>query len=351
VRRLALPVVFALGFLAAGGLSATVVAATGTGTTSTSTDTTSTTTTGTTTTTTGTTTTGPVPPTTIAPGVSVGGVAVGGMSGADAKTAVLTVVNQPIAVEVGKRSFRSSPGGVGAVPQIKAAIKRALEASPNTDLALTIAVRLGLTRAYVAKLAKRFDHAAVDSVLKLRNLKPWITKSVPGKTIDRARSVKLLAGALKADRKGPVKLIQKVTQPAVTRTSFGPVIVIRRVTNRLYLFKGMKPWRVFGVATGQSSYPTPLGHTQIEVKAENPWWYPPDSPWAVGAKPIPPGPGNPLGTRWMGLGFDGVGIHGTPDAASIGYSASHGCIRMYIHDAEWLFTHVEVGTQVFIVSA
>ena len=53
----------------------------------------------------------------------------------------------------------------------------------------------------------------------------------------------------------------------------------------------------------------------------------------------------------MGLGFDGVGIHGTPDAASIGYSASHGCIRMHIPDAEWLFNHVDVGTQVFIVSA
>ena len=43
-----------------------------------------------------------------------------------------------------------------------------------------------------------------------------------------------------------------------------------------------------------------------------------------------PGPGNPLGTRWMGLSAAGVGIHGTPDDASIGYSASHGCIRMHI---------------------
>src|SRR3954462_13438559 len=148
MRRLALPLLFALGLLAAGGLSATVVAATGTGTTSTSTDTTSTTTTGTTTT--GTTTTGPSP-TTIAPGVTVGGVPVGGMSGAAAKTAVLSVVNQPIVVKVVKHTFRSSPSGVGAVPQIKAAIKRALEASPNTDLALAIAVKLRLTRTYVAK--------------------------------------------------------------------------------------------------------------------------------------------------------------------------------------------------------
>ena len=81
----------------------------------------------------------------------------------------------------------------------------------------------------------------------------------------------------------------------------------------------------------------------------NPWWYPPPSPWAEDAEPVPPGPGNPLGTRWMGLSAPYVGIHGTPDAASIGYSASHGCIRMRIPDAEWLFQHVKVGTPVFII--
>jgi lipoprotein-anchoring transpeptidase ErfK/SrfK len=53
----------------------------------------------------------------------------------------------------------------------------------------------------------------------------------------------------------------------------------------------------------------------------------------------------------MGLSASGVGIHGTPDAASIGYSASHGCIRMRIPDAEWLFEHVVVGTTVFIVAS
>ena len=51
----------------------------------------------------------------------------------------------------------------------------------------------------------------------------------------------------------------------------------------------------------------------------------------------------------MGLSVPAVGIHGTPDAASIGYSASHGCIRMRISDAEWLFEQVSEGTKVFIV--
>jgi lipoprotein-anchoring transpeptidase ErfK/SrfK len=53
----------------------------------------------------------------------------------------------------------------------------------------------------------------------------------------------------------------------------------------------------------------------------------------------------------MGLSAPGVGIHGTPDSASIGYSASHGCIRMRIPEAEWLFTRVRIGTPVFIVDA
>jgi lipoprotein-anchoring transpeptidase ErfK/SrfK len=127
------------------------------------------------------------------------------------------------------------------------------------------------------------------------------------------------------------------------------VIVINRSTERLYLYDGMQPWRTFGVATGQAIYPTPAGTWHIVVKWRNPWWYPPASPWAEGLKPVPPGPGNPLGTRWMGLSAAGVGIHGTPDAASIGYSASHGCIRMLIPEAEWLFDHVSIGTTVFIV--
>ena len=119
-------------------------------------------------------------------------------------------------------------------------------------------------------------------------------------------------------------------KPKVTRKNFGPVIVIRRGSNRLFLYNGMRYRRFFGVATGQSEYPTPLGRFEIVVKWRNPWWYPPNSPWAQGQEPVPPGPDNPLGTRWMGLSAPGVGIHGTPSDGSIGYSASHGCIRMHI---------------------
>ena len=146
-----------------------------------------------------------------------------------------------------------------------------------------------------------------------------------------------------------IPLAAKLIPPKVTASSFGPVIVIRRASNRLTLYRGTRAVRVFEVATGQNIYPTPLGRFEIVVKAENPWWYPPASPWAKGDKPVPPGPGNPLGTRWMGIDSPGVGIHGTPEDGSIGYSLSHGCVRMHIPQAEWLFDHVDVGTPVFIV--
>ena len=148
-----------------------------------------------------------------------------------------------------------------------------------------------------------------------------------------------------------VELRTRPIAPTVTRKNYGPVIVIHRGSNRLLLFRGARYWRVFPVATGQSVYPTPLGRFQILVKWKDPWWYPPPDPWAAGEKPTPPGPGNPLGPRWMGLSAPGVGIHGTNNESSIGYSVSHGCIRMHVADALWLFDHVEIGTTVYIIAA
>ena len=63
---------------------------------------------------------------------------------------------------------------------------------------------------------------------------------------------------------------------------------------------------------------------------------------------IGPGPGNPLGNRWMGLDLKGYGIHGTNEPDSIGHAASHGCIRMGKRDVEDLFTRVRVGDVVEI---
>jgi lipoprotein-anchoring transpeptidase ErfK/SrfK len=326
MRRVGLLVLFLLGLAAAGGLSAGVVAAT--------------TTPGTTTTT----------PATIASGVTISGVEVGDMTYDAAFAAVTGSFARPLTLTVPRHRLALAPARIGAMAYVRAAVTRALTVPADTALKLRVILSRKGTQRYLDAVAKRFDRAPVDSQLLLRNLRPAITKEQAGRTLRQVRAMNAIFTVLVTNTRPEVALQFSELKPSVTRGSFGPVIVIRRGSNRLYLYKGTRFQRVFGVATGQSAYPTPLGHWQVVVKWRNPWWYPPNSPWAKGEKPVPPGPGNPLGTRWMGLSASGVGIHGTPDDTSIGYSASHGCIRMHIPDAEWLFNHVTVGTPVFIVA-
>jgi lipoprotein-anchoring transpeptidase ErfK/SrfK len=284
-------------------------------------------------------------------GVTVGGIQVGGLSSTAAYLVVRAAFRAPLVLQAGAHRATVNPSKLGAVAYAKAAIAHARSAPEGAAVPLGVSVHGKSIRRFVDGLSKQYGRAAIDAKLFLRQLKPYITDGQPGKTLARKASFVAIVKALRENRRTGIVLPYKEVPQNVTRRSFGPVVVIRRGSNRLFLYKGMKPWRTFVVATGQSIYPTPLGRFQIVVKWENPWWYPPASPWAKGAKPIPPGPGNPLGTRWMGLSAPGVGIHGTPDAASLGYSASHGCIRMYIPQAEWLFDHVDVGTTVYIVPA
>ena len=321
---------FVLGFGAAGGLSAGVVAATTSGTT------------------TGTTTTALQ---TIAPGVSIGGIDVGDLTADEAFAEVNGAFAEPLVLIAPRSRLAVTPKRLGAVAAVRAAVTRALTAPAGTVLKLRVSLSRARTSSYLAVVARRFDRKPVDSQLVLRHLRPWVSRQQTGRVLRRQRAMASIFTALAANERLPLRLEFLELKPRITRSSIGPVIVIRRGSNRLYLYEGMRFQRVFGVATGQSIYPTPLGRWSVVVKWRNPWWYPPNSDWAKGEKPVPPGPGNPLGTRWMGLSASGVGIHGTPDDASIGYSASHGCIRMHISDAEWLFNHVNIGTTVFVVSA
>jgi lipoprotein-anchoring transpeptidase ErfK/SrfK len=284
-------------------------------------------------------------------GVTVGGIHVGGLSSTAAYLVVRAAFRAPLVLQAGAHRAMVKPSSLGAIAYAKAAIAHARSAPEGAAVPLGVRVHGSAVRKLVDGLVKKYKRDPVEARLFLRHLRPYITNGHPGKMLDRKRAIVEIVKALRENRRTGIVLRSVVIPQTVTRKNFGPVVVIRRGSNHLLLFNGMKPVRTFVVATGQAVYPTPLGRFQIVVKWENPWWYPPDSPWAKGAKPIPPGPGNPLGTRWMGLSAPGVGIHGTPDAASLGYSASHGCIRMFIPQAEWLFDHVDVGTTVYIVPA
>jgi lipoprotein-anchoring transpeptidase ErfK/SrfK len=359
VKRLGLALLLAAGFAAAFSLAAL---ADGTPTTPTTTatapePTTTTATEPTTTaptpepTTTAPTTTAPPAPAVIREGVTIGGVSVGGMTQTQAYLALQSSFEEPLHLVVGATRLAPTRAQLGAVAYLRGAVIRARSTAPGGAVSVKVAVTGQVLRAYVAQLATRYDRAPVDATLALRSLKPFVTRDRPGLRVLQGPARAAIVRALTSGTTRPVTIPVEELAPAVTRARFGPVIVIRRGENELQLYEGMKPWRTFTVATGQRIYPTPLGRFQIVVKWKNPWWYPPASPWAAGEKPVPPGPGNPLGTRWMGISSPGVGIHGTPDSSSLGYSASHGCVRMAIPQAEWLFDHVDVGTPVYIVAA
>lgn len=48
---------------------------------------------------------------------------------------------------------------------------------------------------------------------------------------------------------------------------------------------------------------------------------------------IPPGPNNPVGVVWIDINKEHYGLHGTPRPSRIGYTESHGCVRLTNWDA------------------
>ena len=292
------------------------------------------------------------PPALIARGVTLAGIPVGGMANEQAQAAVRPAFAQPIRLVYGDRSWRLVPARFGARVTVAHGVADALRAPAGASVQLLPKLDDQTVHRFVRALDKRISFAAKDAELTgLEGLVPQFSQEQAGLQVLRGLTAQRIVRALQSPQIRRIRVATKVLQPARTAARFGPVIVIRRGVNELRYYLGAKLVRAFGVATGQSVYPTPTGMFTIVDMQLNPWWRPPDSPWAKGLDPIPPGPGNPLGTRWMGLSAPGVGIHGTPDDASIGYSASHGCIRMHIPDAEWLFHHVHLGTPVVITDS
>ena len=285
-------------------------------------------------------------------GVTIGGLRVGGLPVEQARLALDWWYNRPLRFVFYGKHWQIRPAALGTKLDVDRAIERVLKASPGQKLTLYPRLDRDRLARYVKALDRELSIPAQDATATLTSsLTPVLHAGRSGVEIRPIATRQRIEAALRLARRPLLRLVARPVAPSVSTTDFGPVVVIHRGSNVMYVFNGTHPWRTFKVATGQSIYPTPLGSWHVVDMQRDPWWRPPDSPWAQGLKPIPPGPGNPLGTRWMGLDAAGVGMHGTPDAASVGYSASHGCIRMYIPDAEWLFDHVHIGTPVFIVSA
>ena len=287
----------------------------------------------------------------IARGVTVSGVRVGGMTAEPARDRITASVARPVRIATPAGVMSVDPARVGAVADVDAALTSALAARPGLRLKVPVEYSADRTAEIVSDFAKRFDKPAVSAtVIGADASGPLFTPARAGVAVERRTMGAAIGALLRSGERRPLQLSTSVVPPKRTAAGFGPVIVVNRSSNTLRLYNGRKLVRMFRVATGQSIYPTPAGIWHIVDKQRDPWWYPPTyDAWARGLKPVPPGPSNPLGTRWMGLDAPGVGIHGTDAPTSIGYSASHGCIRMQVPEAEWLFERVRVGTAVVIV--
>lgn len=113
----------------------------------------------------------------------------------------------------------------------------------------------------------------------------------------------------------------------------------------------------FPVSVGRMDWATPLGTTRVVAKAKRPSWYPPASVRKEASEDgrelpsvVPPGPDNPLGEYALRLGIPGYLIHGTNRPAGVGMRVTHGCVRMYPEDIEYLFDKVPLNTPVRIVN-
>jgi lipoprotein-anchoring transpeptidase ErfK/SrfK len=289
------------------------------------------------------------PPQRIAPWVKIEGVKVGGLNPHIAYRRVTAAYAKPLRFAYGKERWARTPTSLGAVADVEGAVSQALDARAGEAVSIGVRVDPTVVRRYVRSLDRRHRREPVDAALVgLVGGRPSISEERTGQEVRQGWMTRAIVNRLNSTVRRPLPLALRELKPTVKKAEFGYVIVIQRGANVLTLYDGEQTVRSFGVATGSAEYPSPAGTWSIVDKQRHPWWRPPDSEWAKDAKPIPPGPGNPLGTRWMGLSAAAVGIHGTPDAASIGYSASHGCIRMHVPEAEWLFDQVDIGTPVVI---
>lgn len=312
----------------------------------------------------------------LAAGIVIGGVDVGGMRVGDARAAlereVAGPLKKPIAVRYKHGQFVFTPADAEVHTNVEAQLNKALAASRRGNFLsrsirdLTggrLGAQLGLDVTYSDAAVETFAQSVEDEV----NQKPREAKStasfvgvrikpsrngVSVKTADLEHQIQAALVDPTATRM--LDLGVRIVRPKVTtrqlKTKFNTFVAVSRSRKELRLFVKEKLVKTYSVAIGRIGFETPAGLYEIRSKAINPAWYVPNKPWAgdLAGKIIPPNdPENPLKARWMGF-WDGAGIHGTADSSSIGFAASHGCIRMTVPDVIQLYDRVPLHTPMYI---
>jgi len=136
-------------------------------------------------------------------------------------------------------------------------------------------------------------------------------------------------------------------------------IVVNLAAMRLFQYKvdgTSLSVTTYPIGVGTRERPTPTGKMRVARKAARPTWHVPASIAEDHRKKgdilpaaVPPGPENPLGEYALYLSKSGYLIHGTNKPASIGLTATNGCLRLYPENVKTLFEETPVSTPVLIV--
>jgi lipoprotein-anchoring transpeptidase ErfK/SrfK len=309
----------------------------------------------------------------ILPGIRVEGIDVGGMTRAQAIAAVRPLAERELArtmtVHAGSISWTKTLVQLGVSVDVTPAVDQALAVSmrypwwsrtyhrlANKPIDARFEYHLAYDsapiHAFVSTVARKVRASGVDAGYQLEGTTLHVTPSQAGHALKADAAAALLTVAVRTGD-STVRFPMASVAPDVTEDEVGKAILVNVTRNMLYLFDDLKVVRRYPVATAMQGFLTPDGTWEVINKVENPTWHNPDPTGWGKDEPlvVPPGPGNPLGTRALYLDAPGIRIHGTPADSSIGSYASHGCIRMHISDSEALYPLVPIGTPVYVVGA
>ena len=118
-------------------------------------------------------------------------------------------------------------------------------------------------------------------------------------------------------------------------------LVVYRGSRKFEFYVNGKLRRTGKVAIGRKGMETPLGLFYVQAKFDPSWP-------VLGAYAFETSGYSKL-SDWPGGGV--VGVHGTNTPDLIGQAVSHGCVRLYNKDIQYLRSVVRVGTPIKIVAA
>ena len=311
----------------------------------------------------------------IAPGVTVGGVDIGGRSADEAREVieeeVVAPLQKPVEVEYEGETYRLSSKQLDQSADVDGMVDEAIAVSRDgsifdrigryvqgserdVDITSQVSYSEDAVDAFVADVASEVNQDPVDASIAPSTAELIPTQGEPGVELLENKLAARITGQVESPgvEKGIEARVRKVAPEVTTKEladAYPTYITVDQSSYTLRLFVNLKLAKEYSVAVGGGGYYTPTGLHAIQDKQVDPTWNVPTSSWAgdLAGQSIPPGPSNPLKSRWMGI-YNGAGIHGTDDVGSIGSAASHGCVRMTVDDVIDLFDRVDVGTPIYI---